>query len=94
MMNQIRLKYENAKEFFYQNYDNPKYAQRALTEYRDWADVLYYFENGERIRKVNFIRKEQIATCSHRRECPSHSEKCGSLNHMDGCGKDIKPLLY
>jgi len=50
IIEEIRIKYENAKEWFARNYDNPRESKRALDHYREMADVLYYFEHGQRIR--------------------------------------------
>lgn len=50
IIEEIRIKYENAKHWFHTNYDNPKESKRALDHYREMADLLYYFEHGERLR--------------------------------------------
>jgi len=53
IIDEIRLKYDNAKAWFLRNYDNPKERDRALRNYTEVADTLYFFENGETIREKN-----------------------------------------
>ena len=47
-----KMKYQNAKDWFFMNRDNPKEQDRALKNYQEMADVLYYFEHGQRIRDI------------------------------------------
>jgi len=53
-----KMKYQNAKDWFFMNWDNPKEQKRALKNYQEMADTLYYFEHGERIRTI--INKKDL----------------------------------
>jgi hypothetical protein len=53
ILEELQTKYQNAKEWFHRNYDNPKESERALRHYKETADALYFFQKGERIKEVN-----------------------------------------
>jgi len=53
-----KLKYQNAKDWFFANWDNPKEQKRALKNYQEMADTLYYFEHGQKIRDITSSRDQ------------------------------------
>jgi hypothetical protein len=41
MIEELRIRYENAKEWFYRNWDNPQEHKRALEHYQQASDNYY-----------------------------------------------------